>query len=62
MGVSSVLLVVEMEGLVMMMVLVMLELLLERMLELLLERMLPNSMRPLCSDLDRKERLSIRLG
>lgn len=51
--VSWALLLVEMEGLVTMTVIVMLNLLRERMLALL--------MRPLCSDLNRKERLSMRL-
>ena len=54
MDVSSVLLLVEMKGLVMAIMIV--------MLELLWERMLPNLMRPLCSDLDREERFSMRLG
>ena len=54
MDVSSVLLLVEMGGLVMMTLIV--------MLELLRERMLANLMRLLCSDLGREERLSMRLG
>ena len=54
MDVSSVLLLVEVEGLGTMLLIL--------MLELLWERMLANLIRPLCSDLDRKERLSMRLG
>lgn len=55
MDVSSVLLLVEMEGLVTML-LVMVK------LKLLQERMLARLMHPSCSDLDRKERLSMRLA
>ena len=54
MDVSSVLLLVEMGGLVMMIVIL--------MLELLRERILANVMRPLCSDLNREEGSSMRLG